>query len=216
MTYRSDAYPEFVDRTTGVTGFASLYEGYRLAAAPGGPWDEALRAFCAGRRRRPVWTVGEISLHEEGETRGKTMGQVETVLRARDRSDAAVVDALARGFGYAVRHAPGSRLFLEEFAVTSGGRTVQSGERLESNGELQVLVRLRREGQSTAPVTVRVIRDGALVQSDSMEVNDSTSFVWIDSSPIAGVSYYRIAIEGRYPEMILSNPVFVSRREHAS
>lgn len=217
VTYRSNAYSEFVARTTGITGFASLYEGYRRAAAPGGPWDEALLAFCAARRNRPVWTMGEISLHEEGEAGGKKIGQVETVLRARDRSRAAVVEALARGFGYAVRHAPGSRLFLEDFAVASGGRAAQSGERLESHGGLQVEVRLRREGQSSSPVTIRVIRDGAVVQSGSMDVTDrSTSFVWMDSSPIVGVSYYRIAIEGRYPEMILSNPVFVLRREHES
>ena len=213
VTYRSNAYPDFVARADEATGFASLFEGYREAAAVGGFWDQALARFCRGDRDQPPWTLGEISLHEEGEAGGKHLRHVETILRARERSRAAVLEALGNGAGYAVRHPPESRIVVDAFTVAAGNRKAHMGERLFDSGPRHIEIRLCREGKGSDPVEITVVRDGASVWTASADVTEEgVSLHWEDASPISTLSYYRLAVEGKYPEMILGNPVFVALR----
>ena len=45
---------------------------------------------------------------------------------------------------------------------------------------------------------------------------EGVSLHWEDASPIPTLSYYRLAVEGKYPEMILGNPVFVAPRRDSA
>ena len=214
VDYRSEAYPDFLVRTDGADGFASLYEGHRQAAAAGGFWDQALRAFARGERKKPLWTVGELDLHAEGEAGGKFIGEVETVIRVRQRSKGAVLEALSTGAMYAVRQARTSRLILDHFDVVCDSQRAQSGERIAADGPCRVEARLRREGEPLEAVTLVLLRNGEVTDERKVEIDEEgVTLLWMDEDIPAGTRYYRLIVERGNNPVLYTNPIFVLSKE---
>jgi hypothetical protein len=214
VDYRSEAYPDFLLRTDGADGFASLYEGHRQAAAPGGFWDEALAAFARGERRKPLWTVGELDLHAEGEAGGKFIGEVETVLRARARTKRAVLEALRTGAMYAVRQDKTRRLVLDRFVVVCGKQRARSGEHVIANGPCRIDARLHQDGEPSEAITVVLVRNGDVTDERRVEVDEEgATLSWTEEDVPTDTYYYRLIAKRRNNHILFSNPIFVVPKE---
>lgn len=215
VAYRSEEYPDLVATTRGATGFASLYEGDRRAAAFDGPWDRTLREFTRGERSLPVWTVGELDLHREGEAGGKFLGEVETIVFASERSHQGVLDALARGSMYAVRQTEGSHLRLDDFRVTCRGEDVLMGEWTRSTGPCRIHARLRAQGEALAGVTVSLVRNGEVMDSGDVDLDENgVELEWDD--PIRDEpAFYRLVARRGNRVALYGNPAFAGVKEAA-
>ncbi|MEK7448212.1 MAG: hypothetical protein AAB019_01885 [Planctomycetota bacterium] len=53
-------YPTVLRQTFNYTGFAIFEEGYQKVGQIGGVWDEVLKEYCQGKRKSPVWAMGEL------------------------------------------------------------------------------------------------------------------------------------------------------------
>ena len=209
VDYRSEAYPEFLLRTEGADGFASLYEG-RQAAAAGGFWDQALVAFVRGERTKPLWTVGALDLHAEGEAGGKFIGNVETVLRARERTKQAVVEALRTGAMYAVRQRNTNRLVLHHFDIVCGRQRARSGERVITDGPCRIEARLDQEGEPSGAVTLVLVRNGEVIDERKVEIDEEgVTLSWMEGDIPRDTSYYRLIGKRGNNPVLYTNPVFV-------
>lgn len=130
-------YAEALEATVNYTGFAVLGEGYQKAGIPGGIWDKTLMEFCAGKRARPVWTIGELD--DMGE---KALDGVQTVFLLKNQSYQGVLDALKTGKNYTVTKSQGgSALALNDFWIMADNKVAYSGELLTINSKSQMPAR---------------------------------------------------------------------------
>ena len=213
---RSDKYPELISGTRGATGFASLYEGYRQAAAPAGPWDQALKEFVRGERPWPVWTLGELDLHEQGEAGGKHLSEVETVVLAKERSRGAVIEALATGSMYAVRQPGTSRLTLERFQAVCSGHEGGMGERATVMGPCRIEAVLRSGGVRLQEVAVTLIRNGEVVSERSVDIaEEGVKLEWDEDGPSHESLFFRLVARRGNRLALYGNPIFVDGEEGA-
>jgi hypothetical protein len=212
VTVKTDPYPEALLQTSGYTGFGAVYEDTVTVTNPGGVWDAALMAYLEGRRGNPPWGVGEVAYHET-DSAGKRLDNVETVLWVKERSQAALLDALAKGRMYALERRKDYGLVLKEFSLTSEetGQSQISGETLEApaNTPFRVRVEVSATDGQRRPVPVQVIRSG-LVLSSTTETTPFSVHLR-DVVPQGTGGYFRLLI-GSADHRIVSNPIFVRSR----
>ena len=214
VTYLSEKYSELIYQTQGATGFAALYEGYRETGGVGGTWDRALSELNLERRREPLWTVGELDLHEEGESGGKFLGQVETVVLAKERSRRAIIDALRQGSMYAVRQPGAARLTLERFRAVCDQDTVDMGQRATVTSPCRIQAILRAHGESLDKVKTTLVSNGEEAGERTIDIGeDGVELTW--DAPIApgGASYFRLMAWRGNELSLFSNPVFLAAGE---
>ena len=212
VTVKTDPYPEALLETSGYTGFGAVYEDTVTVTNPGGVWDATLMAYLEGRRGNPPWGVGEVAYHR-ADSAGKRLDNVETVLWVKERSPAALLDALAKGRMYARERRKDYGLVLKEFSLMSEetGQSAISGETLEApaNAPFRVRVEVSTTDGQRRPVPVQVIRSG-LVLSSTIETTPF-SVQFRDVVPQGTGGYFRLLI-GSADHRIVSNPIFVRSR----
>jgi hypothetical protein len=210
VTVRTDPYPDALVSTSGYTGFGAVYQDTTTVVNPAGVWDAALREYASGRRARPPWGFGEIAYHTAGSA-GIHLYQVQTVLWVRERTPAALLDAVAKGRMYASQRTKEYGLVLNDFSLTSTGtgRTAMSGETLQADGSgaIRLRIAVAATDGTAKPVPVQVIRGGSVLTT----LNETTPFsvTLDDRGPAAGeTTYYRLLVGSRNPR-IVTNPIFV-------
>ncbi len=210
VTIKTDPHPEALLRTNGYTGFGGVYQDTRSATQPGGVWDKAIRRYLTGGGSAPPFVSGEIAFHTPGEA-GIELDQVLTVLWARERTAAGVLEAMRTGQMYAV-HQPqkdfGLRLDTFSVECDRGARVAHSGETLERRGaqDLAVRVSVSATDQGIHPITVTVIKSGRVL----VRLRGQTPFAEriVDTEPPSEEpEAYRVEIRGKGE--LLSNPVIV-------
>lgn len=212
VTVKTEPYPEALLKTSGYVGFGAVYEDTDTVTDPGGVWDAALMAYLEGRRANPPWGIGEVAYHR-ADSAGKRLDNVETVAWVKERSPAALLDAIAKGRMYALERRKDYGLVLEEFSLTSeeSGQPAISGETLEAPANAPIRVRVEAastDGQQR-PVLVQVIRSGLVMSSTTETTPFSVQFR--DVVPQGAGGYFRLRIgSGAY--RIVSNPIFVRSR----
>ncbi|MFQ5791493.1 MAG: PHP domain-containing protein [Acidobacteriota bacterium] len=216
VNFYSAPYTDFVLRADRATGFASLYEGHRKAAAPGGVWDQASLAFLAGRREGRLFTIGELDLHQVGESGGKFFGEVETVLWSRERSRAGVLKALRSGSMYAVRQTLTSRVLLDRFEAACDDGVAVMGEGLSAGAPCRLEATLHGEGEPGQTLTLALLRNGEVLHEQSVEIGrQPIELSWAEKATARRPVFYRlIGTAGNRP-VLYSNPVFVYPGEAA-
>src|SRR5213594_1442365 len=101
VTVKTDPYPDVLLQTRHYTAFGALYEDTITSTDSGGVWDAVLGEYASGRRATPVWGMGESVFHSRGQA-GKELFDVETILWVRERTEPALLDAMAKGRMYTV------------------------------------------------------------------------------------------------------------------
>ncbi|HEU5393262.1 MAG TPA: hypothetical protein VFV36_00530, partial [Candidatus Methylomirabilis sp.] len=168
ITLRTEPYPGDLLATDGYTGFGGIYEDTTTFTEPGGSWDRRLQEFALGRRDTPGWALGEAGFHTEGEA-GKSLANVLTLLRVRERTVAGVIEALRSGRGVAVQGTATYRLHLDRFEISAGGRAAGMGETLDllPGAALVARVVVTASDELAHPAEVLLIRSGEVVARKS-------------------------------------------------
>jgi hypothetical protein len=210
VTVKTDPHSDVLLRTTDYTAFGALYADTITMTDVGGVWDAVLGDYASGRRAMPVWGVGEAAYHGRGHA-GKELFDVETVLWVKERTSAALLDALAKGRMYALQRSQAYGLVLSEFTLGSEatGESAISGQTLRVPASSPILVRLAVSGGDGRPpqIPVLVIRSGRLMNTVTETVPFTVTLR--DAAPAVGeMSYYRLMI-GTGAQRIISNPIFV-------
>src|SRR5713101_8249118 len=208
VTVKTDPYPDALLRTTDYTAFGALYEDTITMTDVGGVWDTVLGEYLRGRRPSPIWGVGEAAYHGSGHA-GKQLFDVETILWVKERTPAALLDAMAKGRMYTLLRSKEYGLLLNEFTLISeaAGEPAISGQTLRAPASSPILVRLAvsiSDGRSRQ-TPVLVIRSGRLMKTGTETVPFTVTLQ--DAAPAAGeMSYYRLMI-GTGDHRIVSNPI---------
>lgn len=219
VTVKTDPYPLDLFQSHDYTAFGAIYADNTPLIDPGGGWDGLLQAYCAGRRARPAWGIGEAGLHFEGQA-GKRMIDVETIFLVPRRGKREVLQALKRGEMYALRRDASYGLVLEDFRVAQGGgaspRVALAGEEIEivegKPWEIQFSIATTR--RKAVPLEVKLIRSGKVVQALRV-LTPYRGSLRDRFLPGTGRDYYRLDVLGESPHRLLSNPIFVSYSERA-
>ena len=210
ITVKTDPYPEVLLQTRDYTAFGALYADTITMTDVGGVWDAVLGEYIGGRRSSPVWGVGETAYHGNRHA-GKQLFDVETVLWVKERTPAALLDAMAQGRMYSLLRSKEYGLILNEFALISeaNGESAISGQTVRAPALTPILVRLAvssDDGRSRQ-TPVQVIRSGRPMKMGTESVPFTLTLR--DMAPAGGeMSYYRLMI-GKGDHTIVSNPIFV-------
>lgn len=214
VTVKTDPYPLDLFQSHDYTGFGAIYADNTPFIDPGGGWDGLLQAYCAGRRARPAWGIGEAGLHDEGQA-GKRLIDVETVFLVPRKGRREVLQALKTGRMYALRRDASYGLVLEEFRATQGGgsspQVALAGEEIQvAEGRAwEIRFEIATTHQKAVPIEVRLIRSGEVLQT--LRVLTPYRGAFRDRAPPGkGKVYYRLDIAGEAPHRVLSNPIFIS------
>ncbi|MBI4322778.1 MAG: hypothetical protein HY596_00715 [Candidatus Omnitrophica bacterium] len=201
----TDPYPHLLELTSGYHGFAVTYRDKLAFVEAGGVWDRLLAAYCAGRRRQPVWILGELDWRKPEE---HPLDRVVTMVMASERTAEAVLRALRTGRMWVVfrigRQAPVLHRF--EARALTGHATAGIGESIAPTGPLRIQVSGRRGSPEPGQARVFLIRDGAVLQMEEVTAEEF-DLVWTDDAPPAR-GFYRAVFQGP-AGLIYTNPIFV-------
>jgi hypothetical protein len=207
VSWRTDAYPDDLLKTVRYTAFGAIYEQTTRFEQPGGRWDRLLVEYAAGERSRAVWAVGESGFH--GTAGGKRLGAIQTVFLVREKTEAAVLDALKRGRLYALQRTPEASLVLTDWSVAAGGTVAVSGETLRVVEGSAIDVSLAVDATAGATgLRVTLVRNGTVLNGWSGETSvRATHREIFDGRPLV----FRIDARARAPHRIVSSPIVVIR-----
>lgn len=201
---------EVLLQSRGYTAFNAI-SGNGLVS--GRQWDLVLGDYVRGRRESPVWAFGGMDVHSLRELqRPAKLSDVQTVFLLKDRTEAEVLSALLKGRMYVLRGRGPSRLRLDEFSVVSKDRGLMalSGETVPSDHPPEIRFRISTQDDSPADLTVRLIRNGEVVQT--FRGNPPLQAQYTDRGPPPpGKVYYRLDAEAPPTGRLITNPIFVSR-----
>lgn len=208
VTWRTDPYPDDLLKTFRYTAFGALYEQSTRFEEPGGRWDRLLAEYAAGERSRAAWAIGESGFH--GTAGGKRLGPIQTVFLVREKTEAAVLDALKQGRLYALQRTPETSLVLADWSVSAGEAAAVSGEtlRVVEGTAIEVRVAVEVEGAAAGGLRVTLVRNGTVLNGWSGETSVRASHREVfDGRPLV----FRIDARGRAPHRILASPIVVIR-----
>ncbi|MFQ5693752.1 MAG: hypothetical protein ACE5IM_11995 [Nitrospinota bacterium] len=203
--------PDLLAAARGYVAFDAFMGGTPPPTAPGGVWDAMLQAFTDGKRRTPVWIFGSAGgRRKTAEGLEAYSEEVQTVFYLKEKTQAALLDALRRGRMYALKAGGGFYLRLDRFAVTPRDLSAEAlpGQRLNAPGPVAVHFRVSASDGRRRPVTVRIVRDGRVVKT----LRGETPFerTYRDPFTLPGrTSFYRVEASGPSGTRLLTNPVFV-------
>jgi len=230
ISVNTPPHPEDLIKTTGFTGFQAIYEDTIHITDPGKEWDMVLRQYCEGNRDSPIWGIGGLDYHKEGES-GIKLQDVKTIFLLKEKTKESVYDALKNGKVYSVRQGDDYRLVLDEFLVSDSsgkpapeslnqGKAV-SGDEIDVKGIPRIFIKVStnsplppfdKGGIKGESVEVQLIRKGKVIKRYKGEtplevyLDDDTANKEFDSGEKI---YYRLNIYGKRPNYIISNPIFV-------
>ena len=212
VTVKTEAYPEALLETSGYTGFGAVYQDNITVTNPGGVWDAVLSQYVESPQQGalPPWGLGEVA-YRGADSGGKHLYQVETVLLVKERTPAALLEAMAVGRMYARFRSKEYALVLNDFALESAatGAEAISGEVVQAPPSTPIRIRVAVVTTDGRPyqTSVKVIRSGQVVASSTETVPFSLAVQGV-APPAGRMAYYRLMI-GSGDQLIVSNPIFV-------
>lgn len=209
FTAKTDAHPNDLLLTRHYTGFQAVNESHVTAVDPGREWDQVLQEYLDGQREKPVWGYGSNNFHCEGKA---SLGGVRTVVLAKSKDRAAVMEALRAGRMYGVKQGERQkRLSLDKFELTepaTGNRAIM-GEGLNTAQAPQINIQLSMTDGSAARVKIILIRNGKIVRKAVLPL--PVEDVWEDASvDRVQPAYYRLLVEADDFNRLVSNPIFLN------
>ncbi len=205
VSWETEPYANDLLKTFGYTAFGAVYEDTTRVERPGEGWDRLLGEYAAGQRTRVPWALGEAAFHDV--SAGKRLGLIQTVFLVRERTEAAVLEALRAGRMYALQRGRDTGLALTEFTAVAGGAAAIAGETLRPapGAPLEVAVSVDVIEPRAADVRVTLVKNGAIAAawSGSTPFRAAHRETW-DGRP----AVFRLEARGG-GSRVLSNPIFV-------
>lgn len=197
-------YMNSVTNTDRATGFGIFAEGYRDLGGPEHLWDQSLKDYCAGKRKKPLWAVGELD-YGEGSF---AVQEIQNILWVKDTTPAGVMESLRSGRFAALWRQKDWGLTANAFSATSGNQSTLCGGEITATAPVRLRIDVGTSDKRSIPVNITVIRDAkviAILQSQA-----PTLLVYEDPARLSpGLHYYRVLVQTTYPHTIAFNPVFV-------
>lgn len=211
-TIATDPHPEALMLTTAYAGFGGLYQEGRQATQPNHIWDQLIKLYTNGQRDDRPAMVGEIAFHSPDHA-GKELDQVLTIFWVRERSQAAILDALRQGRAYAVeRYKKDFRLTLDDFHAAAGdeSRHAGPGETLfvTQGSPISLHVSVSTTDNLGHPVTVRLIKAGEVMAHTTGITPLRYDVLDPHGSEGAGETY-RLEVSGGQTGELLTNPIYL-------
>ena len=209
VTLKTPEYADALLKSSHYSGFAALYGDTTTAELPGGHWDRVLMEYCLGKRSHPVWAIAESDFH--GSKGEDPLNTFQTVFCVKEKSTAAVLEALAKGRIYAVRkNRIGPKLVLDNFTVATidGRRKASTGAEIEIDGSPVLSVEIISSDNVSHAVVVEIIKNGKCWKR--MKTKTPVRQRFPDLAPEPGRSFYRLAAKSAACGRLLSNPIFVT------
>lgn len=203
-------YPYDLLSTKDYTGFGVFAEGYKTVGKPMGIWDRILTEYCLGKRKDPIWAIGEL---EYGGDENKNLNDTINVLYVKKLNREDILDALKKGRFYVASKEPQKiNMALDEFFLSDmvTGKSAIMGETLISDGPPLVKIKLSHEKFIDEKISIKLIRNNKIIREFSGEEPVDLEFNDEDVKPNDSV-YYRIDAESQATSRLISNPIFFKR-----
>ncbi len=198
--------------THNYTGFGIFWDGYRKIGKPKGIWDRILTEYCRGRRKSPIWAIGE--LEEEG-MGDKNLDDILNIIYVKNLNRNDILDALKRGrFYVTLKVLDKVPLTLEEFTLSneSGANTATMGEETSFAGDPVIRIRISHEKPIEKDINVRLIRNNEVIKNFSNK--SQIELEYRDEELVEDQKYYyRIDVMSQGSSQLISNPIFFKKTE---
>lgn len=211
-TIVTDPHPEALLLTTGYAGFGGLYQEGRQVTQPNRIWDQLIKLHASGERNDRPAMVGEIAFHSPDHA-GKELDQVLTIFWVRERSQAAILDALRQGRAYAVeRYKKEFRLTLDDFYATveDGSQHIGPGEALSltPGSAVSLHVSVSTTDNQGHLVTLRLIKSGE-VMAHTTGITPLRYDILDPHGSNGRSETYRLEVTGGQTGELLTNPIYL-------
>ncbi len=195
--------------TQGYSGFCVFYDGYKEIGRPGGAWDRVLLEYCRDIRDNPAWAIGGLSF-ERGDL-SRAIRDLQTVVLAKRKDKASVLEALKKGRFYVIRGINSLDFLLEDFSLVSDlAQKARLGEVLRGKRQVAINIKASSLKEKIKKVNLKIIKNGKIIKEIQVEVPFFVSFY--DYNLRRPKSYYRLEIKAKGLHLI-TNPIFVERVE---
>ncbi|MDW8055324.1 MAG: PHP domain-containing protein [Elusimicrobiota bacterium] len=199
---RTIPYEDMLVTTKGYDGFSIFAEGYRKVGNPLGIWDFILKEYIDGKREKPVWCYSEVDLVEVDDE----IYFRKNILYVSSKTYENVVRSLKRGNLYAVWRNKDRELVLNNFRLNDD--TAVFGETYDIvSDKLKIEFELNFSDNKQEKVKIWIIRNNEIVYNQEKLI--PTKVTYYDKTFAKKHSYYRVFIQGEYPHMLATNPVFI-------
>ncbi|MFC1590738.1 PHP domain-containing protein [Candidatus Omnitrophota bacterium] len=198
-------YEKLLLDTEGYTGYGIFHEGYGKVGLPGGLWDAILTGYCEGRRKEPVWAIGETDY--EGK-RSESIDHVKNVFLVTEKSRSAVLDALKNGRFYVVVPSRECELILDDFSLReiSGSGKAAMGATISGADKVALSVSVSSDKDTGKPARIMLVKDGEIYKIYNERLPFTVELE--EAAPQSGrTAYYRIDASCQGSRLI-SNPIF--------
>lgn len=211
----SKGRPESLAIAERYRGFEGIYGDNITITKPGNLWDQILVDYT--RRGRKDWPSVITGIDFHNFQAGNAWFQLDrglTVLFARKRNEAEILQALKLGRGYATfQRDPNHRLRLQNFALASAGNVAISGETLAAQGTVHFSAQIdwlppTEILPTSGSAKITIVRDGRVLEEFQMPL---PAVIQRQEQLEPGLHYYRIRAEVSGTE-VLSNPIFCDVR----
>ena len=192
-------------------GFEGLYGDRITITEPGAVWDRLIIESLNGGRQTWASVITGIDFHFFKQGGWYELNRGQTVLWARKKDAASVLDALRQGRGYAVfQGKSGPDLTLLDFGLRAGKETAISGETLVAEDPVTLTAVIDWSSPNPDPGSGRleIVRDGTLIEKAERPFPIR---VHLTESLTSGKHYYRLRVKHKSHEL-LSNPIFCEAR----
>jgi len=213
-TMVSQPHSEDLILTDGYHGFEGIYGNRITATRPGNVWDMVLMRYIDGWRLTAPRVITGIDFHYFKEPGGSwyDLNGGQTFFLMAEKSEAAVLEALGKGSGYATFQEPAEELRLYDFSVETlyGAKALQGGE-VEGESPVKIHIHLdwvQDPPANNKPFQLELVRNGEVV----LKVKQFLPIEFTTTEELSsGRHYFRM--RAAWPANIyevLSNPVFVN------
>ncbi|MBI4981966.1 MAG: hypothetical protein HZC15_02290 [Candidatus Omnitrophica bacterium] len=209
ITVSTQPYPEMLKRIDGFTGFGIFFGGYEETGRLGGIWDQILLEYCSGRRKYPVWAIGELDYSSS-----KEIGRIDEMLNfvfveQKTRKD--VLSAMKKGRLYVSWGMHRKGIFLGEWFLrdVSNKEKAYAGETLFCGPKVQLVLSLRFEKKLDSVLTINILKNAQLFDiKEVTKINGKEAEITIEDNLEPGQNgYFRIEAKCRGAQLI-TNPIF--------
>ncbi len=201
-------YPDSLLNTENYTGFAYFWEGERTVGIPGGVWDEILKEYCEGKRKKPVWAISELDYIDDG-INNTYIDMAKNILFVKDFSYKSVIDSLKNGRFYAVAkyRKDSPEPVIEKFLINN----TTFGEEISVEGvnmPVKVFMKLNTSDGKRYLANINIIEKGKIIKNIRNEIPLETEFYIVPTTQEK--TYFRVEITLDGSSKLVTNPILVN------
>ena len=203
-------YPEVLFQAANYNGFSAIYGDKITITEPGKLWDMLLRAYCAGKREKPVWGISTADFHGDGKL-GQLLGAYPTTFLVREFSKKEILRAMENGRMYCSFGDGNVWPKLDYFNILGNAdKIAYMGDTLITKNPPVIKFRVSYDEFKPRKMNLLLIRDGAVIQNYEGSTPIEAEFV-DKTAPNHRKTFYRIMDAKKH---LVSNPIFIKYNAH--